>query len=64
MTQEDALRAAQTILDKRAGEVEFRVQVDSPSDCTQTIKAFKALGCRVKTNRQETILTIHRPTSH
>ena len=61
MSPEDATIAAQTILDKRAGESQIKVLVDNPNDCRQTITAFKKLGCRVKVELDGARLIITRP---
>ncbi len=63
MSPEEALTAAKAILAKRAGQLEFKVEVDSPGDCTKSIKAFKSLGCRVKLDKGETILTVTPPVA-
>ena len=58
MTQENALNGAKSILETRKGQLEIKVMVDNPADCTATIKAFKSLGCRVKVKRDGQMLLI------
>jgi hypothetical protein len=58
MTKEEVIAGAKAILDKRKGEATFRVVVDSPKDMTQSVKAFKQLGCKVKMENDGTVLTI------
>ncbi len=63
MNLEDAIRDAQAILDKRAGEPEITVLVDRPSAIKPTINAFKKLGCKVKIEKDGTRLRITRPAA-
>ncbi len=62
MTKEEFLAGAKAILEKRAGEATFRVSVDSPKDCDNTVAAFKKLGCKVKTEQDGRIVIVTRPT--
>jgi hypothetical protein len=61
VTKEEVLTGAQNILQKRSGEASFRVVVDSPKDCDQTVAAFKKLGCKVKTEQDGRIVVVTRP---
>lgn len=63
MSPEDAKLGAQAILDKRVGQSEFRVLVDNPNDCHQTIVAFRKLGCKVKVQNDGEVLLIKRPSA-
>ncbi len=63
MTKEEVLAGAQSILQKRSGEATFRVSVDSPKDCDQTLAAFKKLGCKVKTEQDGRIIIVTRPSA-
>jgi len=63
VTKEEVLIGAQNILNKRAGEPSFRVFVDSPKDCDQTLAAFKKLGCKVKTEQDGRIIVVTRQAS-
>jgi hypothetical protein len=61
MTKEEVLAGAKAILDKRKGEATFKVLVDSPKDCDQSMKAFKALGCKVKLENDGKMIVVTRP---
>lgn len=61
MTPENATAAAKAILEKRAGENEIRVLVDSPKDSVATISAFRKLGCKVKVEKDGARLVVTRP---
>lgn len=60
MSPEDALQGAQSILEKHPSTDQIRVSVDNPNDCTQTVRAFKKLGCRVKVELDGALLLVSR----
>ena len=59
MLPQDAMSAAQEILERRAG-AQFTVLVDNPNDCKATITAFRKLGCKVKVEQDGQRLVIVR----
>lgn len=61
MTKDEIAAGAKAILEKRVGEKIIRVAVDSPKDSSETIKAFKRLGCKVKSENDGRMLVITRP---
>jgi len=63
MSPQDAMNAAQDILERRAGQPQLTVLVDNPNDCKATILAFRKLGCKVKVEHDGTRLVISRRTA-